>query len=158
MSLEIAREWHEEPERELGKPRINRMVYSNSKNELGITVRQRTTKWMGAADKNGNPLPNCALVYAVTWSLDPGLRKMTSFSVDKYLEKKARKKGKGDLRRHNQPNCHSLETGRGSRGDLSSLITHHSSRITFPSTPSPVFERESPSCAAPRKTPERAHR
>ncbi len=91
-SLEAAIQWRDEKERDLGKPRTDRMVYSNPKSDLGITGVRREMKWTGATDKDGNPLPNYSPVYTVTWCPEPDVRKATSFSVKKYGRKEARKK------------------------------------------------------------------
>ena len=91
-SLEAAIQWRNEKERELGKPRTDRMMYSNPESDLGVTGVRRTMKWTGATDRDGNPLPNYTPVYAVTWCPDPDVRKATSFSVEKYGEEEAKKK------------------------------------------------------------------
>ena len=90
-ALDAAIQWRDKKERELGKPRTDRMVISKPHDDLGITGVRRTMSWTGATDTEGNPLPNFTPVYAVTWSPEPGERKQTSFSVEKYGEEKARK-------------------------------------------------------------------
>ncbi|MEW6406267.1 MAG: AP2 domain-containing protein [Chloroflexota bacterium] len=89
-AFEAAIEWRDAKEQELGKPRTDRMVFSNPRNEVGVTGVYRAIRWTGATDREGNPLPNYSPVYAVTWSPEPGRRKATSFSIPKYGEEKAR--------------------------------------------------------------------
>lgn len=91
-ALEAAIEWRDQKEIELGKPRTDRMVIANSGSELGVSGVRRTMVWTGAKDRDGNPLPNYTPSYCVTWSPEPGKRKATSFSIDKYGEEVAREK------------------------------------------------------------------
>jgi len=91
-ALDEAIQWRNQKERELGKPRTDRIVIANKQdNNTGHIGVIRTKKWTGARDKNGNPLPNYGDVYSVTWSPEPGVARHTSFSVDKYGEEEARR-------------------------------------------------------------------
>lgn len=91
VALEAAIQWRNEKERELGKPRTDRIVIASFPgNNTGYSGVLRTKKWTGARDKNGNPLPKYTDVYAVTWSPEPGVARRTSFSVSKYGEEGAR--------------------------------------------------------------------
>ena len=90
--MEEAIQWRNQKERELGKPRTDRIIIANKQdNNTGHNGVIRTKKWTGARDKNGNPLPNYVDVYAVPWSPEPGVARQTSFSVDKYGEEEARR-------------------------------------------------------------------
>jgi hypothetical protein len=92
-ALEAAIRWRNEKEKELGKPRTDRVVIASFEgNNTGYTGVNRTQKWTGARNKNGDPLPNFSPVYAVSWSPKPGTVRGTSFSINKYGEEEARRK------------------------------------------------------------------
>ncbi len=92
-ALDAAVRWRNQKERELGKPRTDRIVIASFPgNNTGYTGVIRTKQWTGARDKNGNPLPNYADIYSVTWSPEPGFVRRTSFSVGKYGEEGARRR------------------------------------------------------------------
>ena len=91
-ALEEAIQWRNQKERELGKPRTDRIMIANKQdNNTGHNGVVRTKKWTGARDKDGNPFPNYVDVYSVTWSPEPGVARHTSFSVEKYDEEEARR-------------------------------------------------------------------
>jgi hypothetical protein len=100
-ALEAAIQWRNEKERELGKPRTDRMVISKTESDLGVVGVRRTVSWTGAADKDGTPLPNYTPEYVVTWSPKPNVRKQSSFSVEKYGEEEARKMAI-EIRKHKE--------------------------------------------------------
>ena len=74
-------------EKELGKPRTDRIiVVSNQRNTTGIIGVQRTIKGI-PAKKGADPLAGA--VYEVTWSPEPNVLRKTSFSVEKHGEEGA---------------------------------------------------------------------
>lgn len=76
-ALKAAVEWRNETERELGKPRTERVVLmSSSRNRTGVIGVRRTVK-------EGTP------VYEATWNPLPGKVQRTSVSIAKYGEKEA---------------------------------------------------------------------
>ena len=81
----LAKEYRNELIEELGeipkKPRQRRIVMSDSRNTTGELGVSRTTK-IGPNGANYD-------CYTVSWRSVPGIQKCTSFSVNKYGEKKA---------------------------------------------------------------------
>ena len=72
-------------EKQLGKPRTNRTVVTESpKTRTGVPGIRRTMKHTGAKNPD-----NKSEVYEVTWSPQPNVLKRTSISIDKYGEEEA---------------------------------------------------------------------
>jgi hypothetical protein len=72
-------------EKQLGKPRTNRTVVTESpKTRTGVPGIRRTLKHTGAKDPNSK-----SEVYEVTWSPQPNVLKRTSISIEKYGEEEA---------------------------------------------------------------------
>lgn len=63
------------------KPRGRRVVYEDSRNKTGVLGVCRTTK--------KSTLGNVSECYSVSWRPEPGVQRCTSFSINKYGEKKA---------------------------------------------------------------------
>ncbi len=72
---------HKRLDKIAAKPRGRRIVYRDSRNTTGVLGVCRTAK----RSANGN-VNEC---YSVSWRPEPGLQKCTSFSINKYGEKKA---------------------------------------------------------------------
>ena len=90
-ALEAAIAHRNEVERQLGKPRTDRIIVaSDRRNNTGVTGVRRTKKATGAYDKDGNPL--MTEVFEVTWCPKPGKLRRTSVSIAKYGEKEALKR------------------------------------------------------------------
>lgn len=81
--------WRDEVERELGKPRTNRLVISrNPRNRSGITGVQRKTRIVKT--ENGERVSRN--VYEVTWNPEPGRMSRIWVSIDEYGEEAAFRK------------------------------------------------------------------
>lgn len=88
-ALEQAVEYRNEAEKELGKPRTNRLVIArNPRNRSGITGILRKTKRVRT--ETGERLVRN--VYEITWSPEPGRSKRTWVSIDEYGEEAAFRK------------------------------------------------------------------
>lgn len=81
----LAKSYRDALKQELGtipkKPRIRRIVVSDSRNTTGELGVSRTTKVGHKGTRH-----EC---YSVSWRPEPGVQKCTSFSIKKYGEKKA---------------------------------------------------------------------
>lgn len=87
--LEAAVEFRDQAERELGKPRTERLVIArNPRNRSGITGVQRKTKVV-KKDGGERVIDN---VYEVTWSPEPGRVRRAWVSIDEYGEEAALRK------------------------------------------------------------------
>jgi hypothetical protein len=83
-ALDSALDWRNRKERELGKPRTDRMVPSISRrNRTGVLGLRRTTKAMTRDGRRKGP------VYEVTWHPTPKRMHRTTFSITKYGEREA---------------------------------------------------------------------
>jgi AP2 domain len=88
-ALKKAVKYRNDLEKQLGKPRTDRIVVvSNSRNTTGVIGVQRTVKM--AKLKDGADLTGA--VYEVTWSPEPNVLRKTSFSIEKYGEEGAFRK------------------------------------------------------------------
>jgi hypothetical protein len=84
-ALAEAIEWRNETEREVGKPRTERLVVSvNARNKSGVIGVRRVAKRAGRQRRG--PV---YYEYAVQWSPEPKMRQTACFSVKKYGEKEA---------------------------------------------------------------------
>ena len=89
QALEHAILYRNEAEKELGKPRTNRLVIArNPRNRSGITGVQRKTKVV-RTETGERVIRN---VYEVTWNPEPGRLKRTWVSIDEYGEEAAFRK------------------------------------------------------------------
>jgi hypothetical protein len=78
-SLAAALKWRDRKEKELGKPRTDRMVPAfSTRNRTGILGLRRTTKAMTRDGSKKGP------VYEVTWHPAPKQMRRTTFSITKY--------------------------------------------------------------------------
>ncbi len=85
-ALKKAVKYRNDLEKQLGKPRTDRIVVvSNIRNTTGVIGVQRTLKPVKTAD--GPKLAGA--VYEVTWSPEPNVLRKTSFSIEKYGEEGA---------------------------------------------------------------------
>jgi AP2 domain len=85
-ALKKAVKYRNELEKQLGKPRTDRIiVVSNTRNMTGVIGIQRTIKQTKL--KDGEVLAGA--VYEVTWSPEPNALRKTSFSIEKYGEEGA---------------------------------------------------------------------
>ncbi|HEX8473225.1 MAG TPA: hypothetical protein VF666_04275 [Pyrinomonadaceae bacterium] len=85
-ALEKAVSFRNQSEKELGKPRTDRLVIArNPRNRSGITGVQRKTKVVKTED--GERLTRN--VYEVTWNPEPGRLARTWVSIDEYGEEAA---------------------------------------------------------------------
>jgi hypothetical protein len=88
-ALKKAIKYRNDLEKELGKPRTDRIVVvSNARNSTGVIGVQRTTKV--TRGKEGESVSGS--VYEVTWSPEPNVLRKTSFSIEKYGEEEAFRK------------------------------------------------------------------
>lgn len=88
-ALEAAIRYRNETEKELGKPRTERLVIArNPRNRSGITGVQRKTKVV--RDEKGERLVRN--VYEITWNPEPGRLARTWVSIDEYGEEAAFRK------------------------------------------------------------------
>jgi hypothetical protein len=89
QALEQAVLYRNEAEKELDKPRTNRLVIArNPRNRSGITGVLRKTKVV-RTDAGERLIRN---VYEITWSPEPGRMKRTWVSIDEYGEEAAFRK------------------------------------------------------------------
>jgi hypothetical protein len=89
-ALKKAVKYRNDLEKQLGKPRTDRIVVvSNSRNTTGVIGVQRTVK---VPPKSKNPDDPSGAVYEVTWSPEPNVLRKTSFSIEKYGEEGAFRK------------------------------------------------------------------
>ncbi|HEY0005444.1 MAG TPA: hypothetical protein VGB17_11595 [Pyrinomonadaceae bacterium] len=85
-ALERAVEYRNETERELGKPRTDRLVIArNPRNSSGFMGVQRKTKRI----KTAQGVRVTRNVYEITWSPEPGRLKRAWVSIDEYGEEAA---------------------------------------------------------------------
>lgn len=88
-ALAAAVQWRNQTERELGKPRTERLVIArNPRNRSGITGVQRKTKVV--RDERGERVTRN--VYEITWNPEPGRLARTWVSIDEYGEEAAFRK------------------------------------------------------------------
>ncbi len=89
QALAKAVEYRDRTERELGKPRTERLVIArNPRNRSGITGVQRKTKVV-KTETGERVVRN---VYEVTWNPEPGRLARTWVSIDEYGEEAALRK------------------------------------------------------------------
>jgi hypothetical protein len=89
-ALERAVEYRNKAEKELGKPRTDRLVIArNPRNTSGVMGVQRKTKVVVAEDGEERVVKN---VYEVTWNPEPGRLCRTWVSIDEYGEEAAFRK------------------------------------------------------------------
>ena len=85
-ALKAAITFRNQTEKELGKPRTDRMVVRCSpSNKSGVIGVRRTTKRSRATQEN-RPTGN---FFEVTWAQTPGQIKRAAFSIDRYGEEEA---------------------------------------------------------------------
>jgi hypothetical protein len=90
QALERAVEYRNKAEKELGKPRTDRLVIArNPRNTSGVMGVQRKTKVVVAEDGEERVVKN---VYEVTWNPEPGRLCRTWVSIDEYGEEAAFRK------------------------------------------------------------------
>lgn len=88
-ALEAAVKYRNQAERELGKPRTDRLVIArNPRNRSGIMGVQRKTKIVNTPD--GERVTDN--VYEITWNPSPGEVRRTWVSIDEYGEEAAFRK------------------------------------------------------------------
>ncbi len=89
-ALEAAVKYRNQAERELGKPRTDRLVIArNPRNTSGVMGVQRKTKVVVTEDGEKRVIKN---VYEVTWNPEPGRLCRTWVSIDEYGEEAAFRK------------------------------------------------------------------
>lgn len=89
-ALKKAVEYRNEAERELGKPRTDRLVIArNPRNTSGVMGVQRKTKVVVNEDGKKRAIKN---VYEVTWNPEPGRLSRMWVSIDEYGEEAAFRK------------------------------------------------------------------
>ena len=89
-ALKQAVEYRNQAEKELGKPRTDRLVIArNPRNTSGVMGVQRKTKVVVNEDGEKRVIKN---VYEVTWNPEPGRLCRTWVSIDEYGEEAAFRK------------------------------------------------------------------
>ena len=89
-ALERAVEYRNKAEKELGKPRTDRLVIArNPRNTSGVMGVQKKTKEVVSEDGKKRVVKN---VYEVTWNPEPGRLCRTWVSIDEYGEEAAFRK------------------------------------------------------------------
>jgi hypothetical protein len=118
QALERAVLYRNEAEKELGKPRTNRLVIArNPRNRSGITGVQRKTKVVRT--KTGERVSRN--VYEVTWNPEPGRLKRTWVSIDEYGEEAAFRKACA-IRREKEREMYGSVVGPNWESSLSKLF------------------------------------
>ena len=88
-ALEAAIEYRDQIEAEIGKPRTDRVVVTDSpRNQTGVIGVNRVRKQTGAYVPY-TAIPNYSDVYGVTWQEAPNLVRRTTISIAKYGEEEA---------------------------------------------------------------------
>ncbi len=88
-ALQAAVEYRDELEQQVGKPRTDRVVVTNSpRNRTGVVGVRRMFKRTGAYIQPSSD-PRYSEVFEVTWQHAPNKVRNTSFSIEKYGEKEA---------------------------------------------------------------------
>lgn len=85
-SLAEAVDWRNEMERQLGKPRTERVVVGLSRRNktgiIGVVKSRKPSQRPGYGKRKSR-------VYEVTWRPEPGVTRRTSISIEKYGEEEA---------------------------------------------------------------------
>jgi hypothetical protein len=117
-ALEQAVLYRNQAEKELGKPRTNRLVIArNPRNRSGITGIQRKTKKI-RTEAGERVIRN---VYEITWSPEPGRMKRAWVSIDEYGEEAAFRKACA-IRREKEKEMYGAVVGTNWEASLSKFF------------------------------------